>query len=79
MDLDVVFFVGVVVLVNATKAADGTPRQRLNALAAKFEAGIVRPFVAGKHVLPAEGGLATGVAARGRDEGSNVVLDSLVA
>ena len=79
MDLAVVFFVDVVILFNATEAAYGAPSPRLNALAANFEAFIVRPFVAGEHVLPAKRGLAARLAACGRDEGGFIVLDPLAA
>ena len=78
-ELAVVFFVDVVVLVNATETADGAPGTRLNALAAEFEAFIVRPFVAGEHVLPAQRGLAARLATCGRDEGGFIVLDPLAA
>ena len=79
MDLTVVLFVGVVVLVNATEAADGAKSPSFNAFVATIEAFVVRPFVAWEHVLPAERSLATGLAARSRDVGGFVVLDLLPA
>lgn len=79
MDLTVVFFVDVVLVVNAAEAADGATSPHLNALAANFEAFVIRAPVAGEHVLPAEGSLAAGLAARSRDVGGFVVLDTLAA
>ena len=79
MDVTVVLFVDVVVLVNAAEAAYGATSPRFNALAAKLEAFVIRAPVAGEHVLPAEGSIASGVAARSRDVGGFVVLDPLAA
>ena len=78
-ELAVVFLVDVVVLVNATEAADGATSPSVNAFAAKCEAFVVRPFVSWEHVLPAERSLAAGLATRSRDVGGFVVLDPLAA
>ena len=73
------FPIGVVLVVDAAKAADGASCSGFDALAATLEPSVVGAPVAGVQVLPAQRSFTSDLAASGRDEGCLVVFGTLAA